>query len=103
MDILFVLQQRAVQRRNELLRIALAQNLGTDVLDHQELEPIEQFRSGRLLLHSWNVADFIEQRQCLRDQALLDSGKMDLDDGAHGICVWETDVVEEATAQKRVG
>src|SRR5690606_22705898 len=38
MDVLLVLQERAVQRRNELLRVALAQHLRRHVLDHQELQ-----------------------------------------------------------------
>ncbi len=35
MDVLLVLEQRAMQWRNELLRVALAQNLGSDILDQQ--------------------------------------------------------------------
>ena len=41
--------------------IALAQRLRADVLDHQELEPVEQFRGRRLLLQARHVADFVEQ------------------------------------------
>ena len=37
-----------------------------------------------------------------RHQALLDAGKMHLDDGAHGVGVGKADVVEEAAAQERV-
>jgi hypothetical protein len=37
--ILLVLDERAMQRRNELFRIALAQRLGADILGQQELEP----------------------------------------------------------------
>ena len=43
MNVLFVLDQRAVQRRDQLLRIALAQRLDRNILDHQKLEPVEQF------------------------------------------------------------
>src|SRR5262245_16244228 len=44
MYVLLVLDERAVQRRDQLLAVTLAQGLGTDVLDHQELEPVEQLR-----------------------------------------------------------
>jgi hypothetical protein len=37
--VLLVLDQRAVQRRDELLGVALAQRLRADVLDHEQLEP----------------------------------------------------------------
>ena len=40
--VLLVLEQRAMQGRNQLLRIALAQDFRPDILDHQELEPVEQ-------------------------------------------------------------
>src|SRR5580704_17034025 len=53
--ILLVLDQRAVQRRDEFLRIALAQRLDRDVLDHQELEPVEQLRGRRFFLHARHV------------------------------------------------
>jgi hypothetical protein len=36
--VLLILDHRAVQRRDQLLRIALAQGLGADVLDPQELQ-----------------------------------------------------------------
>ena len=39
MHVLLVLDQRAVQRRDELLGVALAQRLRADVLDHEQLEP----------------------------------------------------------------
>src|SRR5262245_55924225 len=35
MDVLLVLEQCAVQRRDQLLWVTLAQRLGADVLDHQ--------------------------------------------------------------------
>src|SRR5258708_3194854 len=103
MHVLLVLEQRAVQRRNELLRVALAQDFRADILDQQKLEPIEQLRGRRLLLHPRYVADFVKQLERLRHQALLDAGEMHLDDRAHGIGVGEADVVEEAAAQESVG
>src|SRR5262245_59574531 len=42
--VLLVLDQRAVQRRDELLGVALAQRLRADILDHEQLEPVEQLR-----------------------------------------------------------
>src|SRR4029077_3398815 len=96
--ILLVLDERAMQRRNELFRIALAQRLGADILDQQELEPVEKLRGRRLLLHPRNLADLVEQLERLGYQALLDAGKMHLHDRAHGLRVGEADVVEETAA-----
>ena len=103
MHILLVLDERAMQRRNELFRIALAQRFGADILDQQELEPVEKLRGRRLLLHPRNLADLVEQLERLGDEALLDAGEMHLHDRAHGLRVREADVVEEAAAQERVG
>ena len=50
MHVLLVLEQRAVQGRNQLLGVALAQSLWGYVLVEQELQPVEQLRGGRLLL-----------------------------------------------------
>src|ERR1700722_12185360 len=50
MHVLLVLEQRAVQRRDQFLGVALAQRLWRNVLVEQKLEPVEQLRSGRLLL-----------------------------------------------------
>src|SRR5882672_7891209 len=41
MHVLLALEQRAVQRRDELARLLGAQRLGRDVLDHEELQPVE--------------------------------------------------------------
>jgi hypothetical protein len=48
--VLLVLQERAVQRRDQLGGIALLQHLGRDLVDHQQLDPVEQLGGGRLLL-----------------------------------------------------
>ena len=77
-------------------------DLRADVLDHQELEPVEQFRGRRLLLQARHVADLVEQLQRLGDQPLLDAGEMHLDDRRHGVGIGKADVVEEAAAQERV-
>src|SRR4029077_4328099 len=58
--VLFVLEQRAMERRNELFGIALAQGFRSDVFDHQEFEPIEKLGGGRLLLHSRHFADLVK-------------------------------------------
>src|SRR5437016_13371246 len=79
-----------MQRRNEPPRIALAQRLGADILDQQELEPVEKLRGRRLLLHPRNLADFVEQLERLGYQALLDAGEMHLHDRAHALSVAES-------------
>src|SRR5262249_11697757 len=101
-NVLLVLDKRAVQRGNEFLRVALAQRLGSNVLDEQELEPIEQLGGWRLLLHSRHFADLIEQLERFRYEALLDTGEVHIDNCAHGVGIGKPDVVEKAAPQKRV-
>ncbi len=68
----------------------------------KQLQPVQQFGGGGLLLQARHVTDFVEQLQRLRHQPLLDAGKMHVDDRAHGVAVGKPDVVEEAAAQERV-
>ena len=91
-----------MQGRDQLGGILLPQHALVDVLDHQELQPVQQLRSGGLLLQAGHLADVVEDPQGLRDQLLLDAGEVDLDDLFHGVVVGEADVVEEAAAQKGV-
>src|SRR5207253_3442979 len=62
MHVLFILQQGAVQGRDQLCRVACPQHLGGNVLDEQELDPVEQLRSRRFFLQSKNLADFKKDR-----------------------------------------
>src|SRR5690349_21679688 len=101
MHVLFVLQERTVQWRNQFFRVALAQGVGADILDHQKLQPVEQFGSGGLFLHAWHFADFVEQLERLRYQPLLDARKMHVDNGTHRVRIRKPYVVKEAAAQKR--
>ena len=103
MHVLLVLEQGAVQRRNELLGIALAQDFRADVFDHQQLEPIQKLGGRGLLLHPRHVADLVEQLERLGHQTLLDAGKVHFDDRPHRLRVREADVVKEAAAQECVG
>src|SRR5438034_6397827 len=57
MHVLLVLQQRAVQRRDQLFGVAGAQYLGRDVLDEEQLEPIEEFRGRGLFLQARHIAN----------------------------------------------
>ena len=102
MHVLLVLQQRAVQRRDQLARIALPQHFRRDVLVQQQLEPVEQLRGRRLLLQARHFAHLEEDPQRFFHQALLDAGEVHVDDLVHGVGVGELDVVEEAAAQERV-
>src|SRR5690242_6617539 len=60
MHVLLALQERAVQRRDELAGIFRAQGLGRDVLYHQQLQPVEQLRGRRLLLEPGHLAHLVE-------------------------------------------
>src|SRR5687768_5928728 len=81
--VLLVLQQRAVQRRDELSRVALAQGFGADVLGEKQLEPIEQLRGRGFFLQPRRLADFEKDAQRLFDEAALDARIMHLDDAGH--------------------
>src|SRR3954452_12442250 len=100
--VLLVLEEGAVQRRDELPRIALAQLLGADVLGEQELEPIEELGGRGFLPQARDLADREEDAQALLDETALDAGVMHLDDPVHRLGVGEPDVVEEAAAQERI-
>src|SRR5436190_976836 len=60
MHVLLVLEQRTVQRRNELLGILRPQRVGRYVLDHQQLQPVEQLGGRGLLLQARHFADVVE-------------------------------------------
>src|SRR5580658_5011635 len=90
--VLFVLEQRAVQRRNELLRVVAAQRLGRNVLGHQQFDPIQEFRRGRLLLQARRVANLEKRRQRLVQQLALQIRKMHIDDLRHGGRIRKADV-----------
>src|ERR1700712_2621574 len=98
MPVLLVLEQRAVQRRDQLARVALPQHFRRHVLVEQQLEPVQQLRGRRLLLQAGHLAHLEEDSQCLFHQALLDAGEMHVDDPVHGVDIGELDVVEEAAA-----
>jgi hypothetical protein len=98
-----VLEQRAVQRWNEGLAIGAPQCLGRDVFGEQQLEPVEQFGRGRLLLEPRHFAQIEEYFEGFRKQRLLEARKMHVDDLRHRFAIGKPDVVEETAAQKRVG
>src|ERR1700723_774317 len=100
--ILLVLEQGAVQRRDELLGVALAERLWRNVLIEQKLEPIEQLRSGRLLFQSRRVTQREERPHGLFDQPWLDRRVVRFDDPAHRLGVRKADVMKETAAQESV-
>src|ERR1700733_7417024 len=102
MHVLLVFQQRAVQRRNQLARIAFPEHFRRDVLVEQQLEPVQKLRGRRFLLQARHFPHLEEDPQRLFHHALLDAGEMHVDDLVHGVDVGELDVVEKTTAQERV-
>src|SRR5688500_7302602 len=93
--VLLVLQERAVERWNRSLGVVGTQRLGRNVLGEQQLEPVEQFRGGGLLLEAGHVADPVEGAECLGQQLALEPGEMHADDTLHRLGIGEADVVEE--------
>src|SRR2546425_13294076 len=59
-DILFVLEQGAVQRRDDGLAVLGSQGVGRNVLGEQELQPIEQLGGRGLFLEAGHFAHFEE-------------------------------------------
>src|SRR5476651_269886 len=101
-QVLFVLEQRAMQRRDDLFLIGGAQRFRANILGQQQLQPIEQFRCRRFLLQARHIAQLEETLHRGGEQFLLDAGKMHLDDLLHRRGFGEFDVVEKAAAQERV-
>src|ERR1700683_4542428 len=100
--ILLVLEQRAVQRRNQLLGVVAAQRVGRYVFRHQELDPIEKLRGGGLFLQTGGFADLEECGERLAQQLALQIGIVHIDDLRHRRFVRKADVVEKAAPQKGV-
>src|SRR5687768_8318495 len=103
MNVLLVLEQRAVQDRDRLLRIVRPQRFRRDVFGDEQLDPVEQLRGRRLLAEPGRLAHAEERRECLREQLLLQVGEVHADYLLHRRRIGETDVVEEATTQECVG
>jgi hypothetical protein len=100
--ILLVLEQRAVQRRNQLLGVVAAQRFGRYVLRHQQLDPIEELGGRGLLLQTGGFADPEERGERLAQQLALQIGVVHIDDLRHRRFVRKADVVEKAAPQKGV-
>ena len=92
-----------MERRDRLGRVAVLQDVEWHVFMQQQLEPVEQLAGRGLFLEPGNVADFVKNIHCLGDEDLLDAGEMDVDDRLHRVAIGEFDIMEKATAQKRVG
>src|SRR5882672_7127401 len=102
-DVLFVLEQRPVERRDNGLAVLGPHGFGRDVLGEQELQPIEELGSGGLLLQAGHFAHLEEHFERFAQERFLQSREMHLDDFLHRFLVRETDVVKETTAQEGVG
>src|SRR5439155_20351100 len=70
-DVLLVLEQRAVQRRNERLAIAALQRFGRNVFGQQQFEPVEELGGRRLLLEARHFAQVEEHFERFGEQRLL--------------------------------
>src|SRR3984885_5127402 len=101
--VLLVLEQCAVQRRDQFLGVALAQRLWRDVLVEQKLEPVEQLRSRRFLFQSRRLAQREERPHGLFHQPRLGRRIMRFDYPEHLLGVGKADVVKEAAAQEGIG
>ena len=84
------------------LLLVAAQRLDRQILHHQQLQPVQQFRGGRLLLQPGHLAHLEEHVHRLARQVLANVGIVRLHDPLHRVAVGEADVMEEAAAQERV-
>jgi hypothetical protein len=85
-------------RRDRLL----AQHVGVDVLDHQQLQPVEQFGGRGLLLQARHLAHVVEDRSASATSFCLMPGKWTSTIACIVSVLGEADVVEEAAAQEGV-
>ncbi len=91
-----------MQRRDRLAGLLAVQCFGWDLLGNQQLEPVKQFRGGRLLLQTGHLTHTEKCFQSPLQQRLLDSRVVDINDLLHGFCFREADIVKKATPQKSI-
>src|SRR3989440_5129917 len=101
--VLLVLEQRAVQGRDDGLAVLGPQGVGRDVLGEQELQPVEQLGGRRLFLQAGRFAHLEEHLERLAKERFLEPRKVDIDDLLHRFLVGEAYVVEETAPQEGVG
>src|SRR5882672_522960 len=70
--VLLVLEQRAVQRREDGLAVLGPQSVGRDVLGEQELQPVEQLGGRALLLQAGHFAHLEEHLERFAQQRFLE-------------------------------
>src|SRR5688572_32072262 len=75
--VLFVLQERAVERRQRLALVG-AQRFGRDVLRHQQLDPVEKLRGRGLRLQARHLAQLEERGERLGEQLALQAGEVNI-------------------------
>src|SRR6266704_5886465 len=102
-DVLLVLQQRAVQRRDDGPAVLGSQGVGRDVLGEQELQPVEQLGGRGLLLEAGHFAHLEEHLERFAKQRFLEPRKVHFHDLLHRFLVGEAYVVEKTAPQKSVG
>src|SRR5690606_13564512 len=88
MHILLVLQQSVVMRRNRLSRIMITQDFRRNLIGHQQLQPVNLLRGGRLLLQPGRLANIEENIQGLPHQVVLNIREVNPNDVFHGLLIW---------------
>ena len=73
------------------------------IVRHQQFQPVEQLRGGRLLLQAGNGAHIEKDFHSFLHQRLGDIGVVHTNNLAHGVAVGEIDEVKETAAQESVG
>jgi hypothetical protein len=69
--VLLVLQERAVQRRDQLARIALPEHFRGDVLVEQQFQPVQELRSPALLFKSDTSSKIADAKTGVRCRKFL--------------------------------
>src|SRR5712692_9103592 len=96
-DVLLVLEQGPVERRDNGLAVLGSQGVGRNVLGEQELQPVEQLGGRGFFLQAGDFAHFEEHFERFAKQRFLEPWKVHLDDFLHRFLVGEADVVEKTS------
>src|SRR5437879_13779803 len=103
MHVLLVLEQRAVERRDDDFLVRAPERLGRDVLGEEEFEPVEELRGGGLFLETRHLAQLEENLKPFLEQRLLQTRKVHIDEARHRHCDGYPDGGTEAATVPSIG
>src|SRR3546814_2735166 len=87
-----VLEESAVERRDQRLDVPRTEHVERQVLVHEQLQPVEKLGRRRLLLEARNVPDLVEDGERLAHQFLLALGEVHIEYGLHPLPIRGPDI-----------